>query len=50
MRRLTSCQRARSESAHKGKGSVELKTVNGAPLWVVWKDGRLWLRDGKELS
>jgi uncharacterized surface protein with fasciclin (FAS1) repeats len=38
------------EWAHKGKGSVELKTVNGAPLWVVWKDGRLWLRDGKGMT
>jgi uncharacterized surface protein with fasciclin (FAS1) repeats len=38
------------EWAHKGKGSAELKTVSGSPLWVVWNDGKLWLRDGKGMT
>ena len=29
------------------KGKVELKTVEGGKLWVVWKDNALWLQDGK---
>jgi uncharacterized surface protein with fasciclin (FAS1) repeats len=29
------------------KGSVELKTVEGHPLWVVWQNNTLWLKDGK---
>jgi uncharacterized surface protein with fasciclin (FAS1) repeats len=37
------------EKAHAG-GGVELKTVSGDSLWVVWKDGRLWLRDGKGMT
>ena len=28
-------------------GKVELKTVKGDKLWVVWKDNALWLQDGK---
>ncbi len=35
---------------HKAKmmdGKVELKTVQGESLWVVWKDGALWLQDAK---
>ena len=38
------------EWARKGNGTAELKTVSGSPLWVVWKDGRLWLRDGKGMN
>ncbi len=30
----------------KGKGSVEVKTLNGAILTVVSKDGKIWLKDG----
>ena len=33
--------------AREGMGKAELKTVNGAPLMVVWKDNKLWLQDGK---
>lgn len=29
----------------KGKGMVELKTVNGATITVVQKDGKIWLKD-----
>lgn len=36
--------------ARKGKGKAELTTVSGAPLWVVWQDGKLWLRDGKGMN
>lgn len=36
--------------AVKGNGKAELKTVNGAPLWIVWQDGKLWLRDGKGMN
>jgi len=35
------------QKAHAGGGHAELKTVSGDSLWVVWKDGRLWLRDGR---
>ncbi len=28
-------------------GSVELKTVQGATLWAVWRNNALWLKDGK---
>jgi uncharacterized surface protein with fasciclin (FAS1) repeats len=38
------------EKAHAGGGHVELKTVSGSPLSVVWKDGKLWLRDGKGMT
>ena len=38
------------EKAHAGGGHVELKTVSGDTLWVAWKDGRLWLRDGKGMT
>jgi uncharacterized surface protein with fasciclin (FAS1) repeats len=38
------------EWAHKGHGTAELKTVSGESLWVVWKDGKLWLRDGKGMT
>ena len=36
------------EWAHKGKGTAELKTVSGDTLWVAMKDGKLWLKDGKD--
>jgi uncharacterized surface protein with fasciclin (FAS1) repeats len=35
---------------HKGRGTAELKTVSGESLRVVWKDGKLWLRDGKGMN
>ena len=38
------------EKAHAGGGHAELKTVSGDTLWVAWKDGRLWLRDGKGMT
>jgi uncharacterized surface protein with fasciclin (FAS1) repeats len=38
------------EWAHKGHGTAELKTVSGESLGVVWKDGKLWLRDGKGMT
>jgi uncharacterized surface protein with fasciclin (FAS1) repeats len=38
------------ESAHKGKGTTELKTVSGDTLWVAMKDGKLWLKDGKGMT
>jgi uncharacterized surface protein with fasciclin (FAS1) repeats len=31
----------------KGSGSTELTTVAGGKLWVVSKDGQLWLKDEK---
>jgi uncharacterized surface protein with fasciclin (FAS1) repeats len=31
----------------KGKGTAELKTVEGGKLWVMQKDGKLWLKDEK---
>jgi uncharacterized surface protein with fasciclin (FAS1) repeats len=39
-----------TEWAHKGHGSAELNTVSGDTLWVMWKDGKLWLRDGKGMT
>jgi len=33
--------------AKKMDGKVELKTVEGEALWVVQKDGKLWLKDAK---
>jgi len=30
----------------KGKGSVEVKTLNGTILTVMSKDGKIWLKDG----
>ena len=35
------------EMVKKGNGSTELKTVQGGRLWVVSKDGQLWLKDEK---
>lgn len=32
----------------KGKGSVELTTLNGQTLTVVKKDGKIWLKDAME--
>lgn len=29
----------------KGKGTAELKTVQGGKLWVMQKDSKLWLKD-----
>jgi len=29
----------------KGKGSVEVKTLNGTMITVVSKDGKIWLKD-----
>lgn len=29
----------------EGKGAAELKTVEGGKLWVMKKDGKLWLKD-----
>jgi uncharacterized surface protein with fasciclin (FAS1) repeats len=34
-------------AAKKNKGKAELKTVNGATLWVLLSDNTLWLQDGK---
>ena len=31
----------------KGNGTAELKTVEGGRLWVMEKDGKLWLKDEK---
>jgi uncharacterized surface protein with fasciclin (FAS1) repeats len=31
----------------KGKGTAELKTVEGGKLWVMEKGGKLWLKDEK---
>jgi uncharacterized surface protein with fasciclin (FAS1) repeats len=28
-----------------GKGAAELTTVAGGKLWVMWKDGKFWLKD-----
>ena len=36
--------------ARKGNGKAELKTVSGAPLWIVWQNDKLWLRDGKGMN
>jgi uncharacterized surface protein with fasciclin (FAS1) repeats len=38
------------EKARAGGGHVELKTVSGDTLWVVWKDRQFWLRDGKGMT
>ena len=35
------------EKAKMGDGKLELSTVSGDKLWVVVKDGKLWLRDEK---
>jgi uncharacterized surface protein with fasciclin (FAS1) repeats len=32
----------------KGKGMVELKTVSGATITVVQKDGKIWLKDAND--
>jgi uncharacterized surface protein with fasciclin (FAS1) repeats len=34
-------------AAKKSNGKVELKTVNGATLWVLLNGDLLWLQDGK---
>jgi len=36
--------------AKKGGKSAELTTVAGGKLWVVRKDGKLWLKDGKGMT
>jgi len=33
------------KKAGKMTGTVELKTVQGHSLWIVWQDNRLWLKD-----
>ena len=33
--------------ARKGQGKFQLATVSGEPLWVVWENNNLTLRDGK---
>ena len=35
------------QRAAKGNGKVELRTVEGGTIWIVWQDNKLWLRDGK---
>ena len=35
------------QRAAKNNGKVELKTVEGATLWAVWQNNKLWLKDGK---
>ena len=35
------------EKAKMAGGKVELSTVSGGKLWVVLKDGKLWVRDAK---
>ena len=35
------------EKIKEGGGKAELKTVEGAPLTVTEKDGKLWLIDAK---
>ncbi len=35
------------EKVKEGGGTAELKTVEGAPLTVTEKDGKLWLKDAK---
>lgn len=37
-------------AAKKGGGKVELKTVNGAPLWILLDGQTLWLQDGKGMK
>jgi uncharacterized surface protein with fasciclin (FAS1) repeats len=34
-------------AVQKGNGKAMLKTVEGAPLTVEWKDGKLWIVDAK---
>jgi len=34
----------------KGKGKAELKTVQGGKLWIIEKDGKLWLKDEKGIT
>jgi len=34
-------------AVEKGNGKAMLKTVEGAPLTVEWKDGKLWIVDAK---
>ena len=36
--------------ASKGQGKARLQTVSGAPLWIVWQDNNLWLRDGNGMN
>lgn len=31
----------------KGKGTAEVKTVEGEPLWLMAKDGHVWVKDAK---
>jgi uncharacterized surface protein with fasciclin (FAS1) repeats len=31
----------------KGKGTAELSTVNGGKIWLMAKDGKVWLKDEK---
>ena len=35
------------DAVKKGNGKAMLKTVEGAPLTVEWKDGKLWIVDAK---
>lgn len=35
------------DRASKNGGKVELKTVEGDTLWVVWQNDKLWLKDAK---
>jgi len=37
-------------AAKKNGGSIELKTVAGAPLWVKLDGMKLWLEDGKGMK
>jgi uncharacterized surface protein with fasciclin (FAS1) repeats len=39
--------KALMQRASKNMGKLELKTVQGDTLWIVWQDGKLWLKDGK---
>jgi uncharacterized surface protein with fasciclin (FAS1) repeats len=36
--------------ARKHNGTLELKTVNGAPLWVLLDGSTIWLKDGKGMK
>lgn len=42
--------RALMTAAKKGGGKTELKTVNGASLWVLLDGQMLWLQDGKGMK
>ena len=33
--------------AKKDGGKAKLKTVEGDDLWIVWQNGKLWVRDAK---